>query len=105
MTSLQRVTFSLFTAARDLFRFSVDMGKIALQIAEKHGTASEIWFVHLSGGRRPLLTSFSRAQVLFCSMVSGFDSTHVRSNVARLDAACKYGASSGDRVYTGKCEL
>jgi hypothetical protein len=39
----------------------------------------------------------SRAQVLFCAMVSGFDSVHVRANLPRLEEAVKYGNSAGDR--------
>lgn len=39
----------------------------------------------------------SRAQVLFCSMVSGFDNIHIRANLPRLEQAVKYGNSSGDR--------
>lgn len=30
---------------RDLLRFSVDLGKLALCIAEKHGTSSDKWLV------------------------------------------------------------
>lgn len=41
--------------------------------------------------------SSSRAQVLFCAMVSGFDSTHIRANLPRLEEAIKYGNSAGDR--------
>lgn len=39
----------------------------------------------------------SRAQVLFCAMVSGYDSVHVRVNIPRLEEAIKYGNSAGDR--------
>jgi len=39
----------------------------------------------------------SRAQVLFCSHVSGFDNVHVRENLSRLEKAIKYGNSAGDR--------
>lgn len=39
----------------------------------------------------------SRAQVLFCAMVSGYDSVHVRANIPRLEEAIKYGSSAGDR--------
>ena len=40
---------------------------------------------------------YSRVQVLFCSMVSGFDNVHIRANLPLLDQAIKYGNSSGDR--------
>ena len=39
----------------------------------------------------------SRAQVLFCAMVSGFNNVHIRANVPRLEEAIKYGQSAGDR--------
>ena len=39
----------------------------------------------------------SRAQVLFCAMVSGFNSAHVRANLPYLEDAIKYGLSAGDR--------
>lgn len=41
--------------------------------------------------------STSQAQVLFCSMVSGFDSVHIRANLPLLEKAVKYGNSAGDR--------
>ncbi|KAG6891107.1 hypothetical protein C0995_014197 [Termitomyces sp. Mi166 len=66
---------------RELYRFSLDLGKLALMIAEKHGSGGEI----------------CRAQVLFCAMVSGYDSLHVRANIARLEKAIKYGNGAGDR--------
>ncbi|KAG5723159.1 Peroxide stress-activated histidine kinase mak2 [Termitomyces sp. T112] len=69
---------------RELYRFSVDLGKLALMIAETHGSGGEI----------------CRAQVLFCTMVSGYDSVHVRANIARLEKAIKYGNGAGDRIYT-----
>jgi hypothetical protein len=39
----------------------------------------------------------SRAQVLFCSHVSGFDNVHIRDTLYRLEKAIKYGNSAGDR--------
>jgi len=41
--------------------------------------------------------SSSRAQVLFCAMVSGFDNVHVRTNLPRLEEAIKHGSGAGDR--------
>ncbi|KAF9498170.1 dual-domain HisK/Mak2 protein kinase [Pleurotus eryngii] len=70
---------------RELYRFSSDMAKLALRIADRHGTSGER----------------CRAQVLYCSMVSGFDSCHIRANVAVMDEAIRLGNSAGDRVYTG----
>ncbi|TFK40893.1 dual-domain HisK/Mak2 protein kinase [Crucibulum laeve] len=69
---------------RELYRFSADLGKLALQIADRHGSMGEK----------------CRAQVLYCAMVSGFDNVHVRANLPRLEEAFKYGNSAGDRVYT-----
>ena len=47
--------------------------------------------------RRSWTSIYSRAQVLFCSMVSGFDNVHIRANLPRLEQAIKYGNSAGDR--------
>ncbi|KII94402.1 hypothetical protein PLICRDRAFT_695401 [Plicaturopsis crispa FD-325 SS-3] len=69
---------------REMYRFSADLAKLALRIAEKHGGSQEL----------------CRAQVLFSMMVSGFDSVHIRANLPRLENALKYGNSAGDRIYT-----
>ncbi|KAF9473185.1 hypothetical protein BDN70DRAFT_997771 [Pholiota conissans] len=69
---------------RELHRFSADLAKLAIRIAERHGSSGEK----------------CRAQVLFCSMVSGFDNMHIRANLPRLEQAIKYGNSAGDRIYT-----
>ncbi|KAF8167825.1 hypothetical protein B0H34DRAFT_645007 [Crassisporium funariophilum] len=76
---------------RELYRFSVDLAKLALRIAERHGSSGEK----------------CRAQVLFCAMVSGFDNVHVRTNLPRLEQAVKYGNSAGDRqvVYTSFAKI
>ncbi|KIL70561.1 hypothetical protein M378DRAFT_194875 [Amanita muscaria Koide BX008] len=74
---------------RGLYRFSADLAKLALRIADKHGNSSEK----------------CRAQVLFCAMVSGFDNVHVRSNLPRLDDAIKYGSGAGDRIYTSLASI
>jgi hypothetical protein len=68
---------------RELYRFSTDMGKLALSIADKHGSTGEK----------------CRALVLFCAMVSGYDTVHIRSNIPRLEEAIRYGESAGDRLY------
>ncbi|KAJ7596782.1 dual-domain HisK/Mak2 protein kinase [Mycena floridula] len=69
---------------RELYRFSTDLGKLGLRIAERHGTNAER----------------CRAQVLYSSMVAGFDSAHLRANIPRLEEAIKLGISAGDRIYT-----
>ncbi|KAF8061003.1 hypothetical protein FPV67DRAFT_1673829 [Lyophyllum atratum] len=69
---------------RGLYRFSADLGKLALKIAEMHGHSGEK----------------CRAQVLYCAMVSGYDSVHIRANIPRLEDAIKYGNGAGDRVFT-----
>ncbi|EPQ61132.1 hypothetical protein GLOTRDRAFT_113578 [Gloeophyllum trabeum ATCC 11539] len=83
--------FALAAAAerRDLYRFSADLGKLALRIADRYGTSLEK----------------CRSQVLFCAMVSGYDNVHIRTNISRLDQGMKFGNSSGDRVYTGFASL
>ncbi|TBU58822.1 histidine kinase [Dichomitus squalens] len=70
---------------RELFRFSADLGKLALRIADTYGTNFEK----------------CRALLLFSIMVSGFDNVHIRANVPRLEQAIKFGQSAGDRIYTG----
>jgi len=69
---------------RELYRFSADLAKLALQIADRHGGSGEK----------------CRALTLYCAMVSGFDNTHIRSNLTRLEQAIKHGNSAGDRIYT-----
>ncbi|KAK0208888.1 hypothetical protein DFS33DRAFT_1254916 [Desarmillaria ectypa] len=69
---------------RELYRFSADLARLALRIAERHGSSSEK----------------CRAQVLYCSMVSGYDSMHISTMIPRLEEAIQYGNSAGDRVYT-----
>ncbi|CDO70926.1 hypothetical protein BN946_scf184829.g34 [Trametes cinnabarina] len=69
---------------RELYRFSADLGKLALRIADQYGTSFEK----------------CRALLLFSIMVSGFDNVHIRANVPRLEEAIKYGQSAGDRIYT-----
>jgi len=68
---------------KELYRFSVDLGKLALRISERHGT---------NGDR-------CRSLVMYCSMVSAYDNVHIRSNLTRLEEATKYANSAGDRVY------
>ncbi|GBE78499.1 histidine kinase [Sparassis crispa] len=69
---------------RELYRFSADLGKLALRIADQYGTNYEK----------------GRALVLFCSMVSGYDNVHIRVNLPRLEEALKYGQSSGDKIFS-----
>ncbi|KAI3615522.1 histidine kinase [Moniliophthora roreri] len=69
---------------RELYRFSTGLGKLALRIAEQHGTNSEK----------------CRAYVLFCALVSPYDNVHIRTTLPRLEEGLKYGNSAGDRIYT-----
>ncbi|KAH9945631.1 histidine kinase [Amylocystis lapponica] len=69
---------------RELYRFSADLGKLALRIADQYGSSYEK----------------CRALVLFSSMVSGFDNVHIRANLPRLEEAMKYGKSAGDKIFT-----
>ncbi|KAJ3003995.1 hypothetical protein NUW54_g5022 [Trametes sanguinea] len=92
---------------RELYRFSADLGKLALRIADQYGTSFEKWCVlslrmALLSSCLPRLTypgriCLSRALLLFSIMVSGFDNVHIRANVPRLEEAIKYGQSAGDR--------
>ncbi|KAI9445552.1 histidine kinase [Lactarius indigo] len=66
---------------RELYRFSVDLGRLALRIAERHGTNADR----------------CRSLVMYCSMVSAYDNVHIRSNLPRLEEATKYANSAGDR--------
>ncbi|KAI0078477.1 histidine kinase [Panus rudis PR-1116 ss-1] len=69
---------------RELYRFSADLGKLALRIADQYGSSLEK----------------CRALVLFCAMVSGYDNVHIRSSLPRAEEALKYGQSAGDRIYS-----
>ena len=81
-----------------MYRFSADLAKLALRIAERHGSSGEKWLVKcVLHSIRFSDKDGSRAQVLFCSMVSGFDNMHIRANLPRLEQAVKYGNSAGDR--------
>ncbi|KAJ3761553.1 dual-domain HisK/Mak2 protein kinase [Lentinula raphanica] len=70
---------------RELYRFSADLAKLAIRIADVHGSSGEK----------------CRAYVLYCSLVSGYDNVHMRSTLPRLEQALQYGSSAGDRIYTG----
>ncbi|CCM01303.1 uncharacterized protein FIBRA_03352 [Fibroporia radiculosa] len=74
---------------RELYRFSADLGKLALRIADHYGTSYEK----------------CRALVLFSSMVAGFDNVHIRANLPRLEEAMKYGQSAGDKIFTSYASL
>ncbi|KAF9454975.1 dual-domain HisK/Mak2 protein kinase [Macrolepiota fuliginosa MF-IS2] len=74
---------------RGLYRFATDLGRLALQIADKYGSMADK----------------CRAQVLFCALASGFDQTHLRSNIIRLEEAVRYGDTAGDRLYTSLASI
>ena len=92
---------------RELYRFSADLGKLALRLADQYGSSHEKWYeVYAENLAIALLTSFaSRALLLFCALVSGYDGVHIRTNVARLEEALKYGQSAGDRLYSSFSSL
>ncbi|KAI6045151.1 STKc type histidine kinase [Pisolithus marmoratus] len=69
---------------RELFKFSVDLGKLALRIAYLHG-----------GGMEKC-----RATVLYTALVAPYDNVHMRHTIPLLEDGLKYGHSSGDRGYT-----
>ncbi|KAJ8091390.1 Chk1 protein kinase [Marasmius tenuissimus] len=74
---------------RELYRFSAGLGKLALRIADQHGTSVEK----------------CRANVLFVAMVSPYDNVHIRTTIPKLEDAIKYGNSAGDRIYTSFASL
>ncbi|KAL4069355.1 STKc type histidine kinase, partial [Scleroderma citrinum] len=69
---------------RELFKFSVDIGKLALRIAYMHGGSMEK----------------CRATVLYAALVAPYDNVHMRHTIPLLEDGLKYGHSSGDRPYT-----
>ncbi|KAF9243774.1 STKc type histidine kinase [Melanogaster broomeanus] len=68
----------------ELFKFSADLGKLALRIAYMHGGSMEK----------------CRATVLYLALVAPFDNTHLRTAIPYLSDGYKHGHSSGDRVWT-----
>jgi hypothetical protein len=82
---------------KELYRFSVDLGKLALRIVERHGTNADRWYASFCSITVHTQCFFSRSLVMYCSMVSAFDNVHIRSNLPRLEEAIKYADSAGDR--------
>jgi hypothetical protein len=41
-------TFAAAAERKELYRFSVDLGKLALRIAERHGTNADRWYISLA---------------------------------------------------------
>ena len=75
----------------------MDLGKLALRIAERHGTNADRWYVFLAWLPSIPNVFFSRSLVMYCSMVSAYENVHIRSNLPRLEEATKYANSAGDR--------
>ena len=42
------VTSAAAAERKELYRFSVDLGKLALRIAERHGTNADRWYVPIT---------------------------------------------------------
>lgn len=91
------MTFAAAAERKELYRFSVDLGKLALRIAERHGTNADRWYVPLAWLSSVLNVFSSRSLVMYCSMVSAYENVHIRSNLPRLEEATKYANSAGDR--------
>lgn len=91
------MTFAAAAERKELYRFSVDLGKLALRIAELHGTNADRWYVPLAWLSLIPNVFFSRSLVMYCSMVSAYENVHIRSNLPRLEDATKYANSAGDR--------
>lgn len=62
-----------------------------MEVMEKNGE------LRSDQSQSTLVKLLSRAQVLYCAMVSGFDNIHIRANIPRLEEAVKFGNSAGDR--------
>ncbi|KZT42789.1 hypothetical protein SISSUDRAFT_979545 [Sistotremastrum suecicum HHB10207 ss-3] len=77
-------TLSSSAERREMYRFSVDLGRLGLQIAERHG---------------------DKAHVIYSSMVAPYDNIHFRSVIPRLETALKLAFSAGDRIYAGFAAL
>ncbi|KAI6159530.1 STKc type histidine kinase [Pisolithus thermaeus] len=69
---------------RELFKFSVDLGKLALRIAYLHGGSMEK----------------CRATLLYTALVAPYDNVHMRHTIPLLEDGLRHGHSSGDRGYT-----
>jgi biotin synthase-like enzyme len=91
------MSFAAAAERKELYRFSVDLGKLALRIAERHGTNADRWYVSLAWLSSIPNVFFSRSLVMYCSMVSAYENVHIRSNLPRLEEATKYANSAGDR--------
>jgi len=87
---------------RGLYRFATDLGRLALKIADKHGSISEKWFDCLHGSIATHRTFFSRVRVLFCGLIAGFDQAHLGSHLELLGEAVRYGETVGDRYISSK---
>lgn len=64
MTNLYNSSHCAFVAAaerKELYRFSVDLGRLALRIAERHGTNADRWYVYRYYGRKVTCETFSVA--------------------------------------------
>ncbi|KAG1716795.1 hypothetical protein ID866_393 [Astraeus odoratus] len=72
---------------RELFKFSVDLGKLALRFAYLHGGSREK----------------CRATVLYAALVAPYDNVHIRHTIPLLEDGLKYGHSSGDRLALIAC--
>lgn len=48
MYNYSYITLLAAAERKELYRFSVDLGKLALRIAERHGTNADRWYVPLA---------------------------------------------------------
>jgi hypothetical protein len=94
---MHHITFAAAAERKELYRFSVDLGKLALRISERHGTNADRWYVSLAWPSSIPNVFLSRSLVMYCSMVSAYENVHIRSNLPRLEDATKYANSAGDR--------
>ncbi|EJU00931.1 hypothetical protein DACRYDRAFT_116810, partial [Dacryopinax primogenitus] len=71
------------------FRFGQQMGKLAMQLAAKHSVI---------GDR-------AKYEVMYITLASGWETEHIRANLARTESALRLSRAAGDRIYASLATL
>ncbi|KZP00739.1 histidine kinase [Calocera viscosa TUFC12733] len=71
------------------FKFAQQMGKVAMQLAAQHSTV---------GDR-------AKYEVMYISLASGWNTEHLRANLARTESALRLSRAAGDRIYASLATL
>ncbi|EJU00961.1 hypothetical protein DACRYDRAFT_116815 [Dacryopinax primogenitus] len=71
------------------FRFGQQMGKLAMQLAAKHSVI---------GDR-------AKYEVMYITLASGWETEHIRANLARTESALRLSRAAGDRIYASLASL